>query len=807
MKVNFSKSGIFRIGSAVALTAVLAFPAAAEILTPEAALSRAMSEAGSGISVKSALPSATADATELVYTVSLKDNRSALYVFAKEKTKGFAILSASDRAAAVLGYSDNSEFDPGNIPPNMKEWLDSYAEAIAAIESSEYDADARYVVKSGADKKAISPMITTRWNQNTPYNDRTPLYNGKRSVTGCLATAEAQVLNYNKYPEKATGTITYKWTAGNTNLSCNFDTIPLKWDLMLDSYTNNSGSAEERLAVADLMLACGMASQMNYTSNESGATSLNGAKGLYQYMGCTQAGIVLGSWYAPDDLEDFVYDYISTRGPLVYCGQSDTGGHAFVCDGYSEDGYFHFNWGWGGMSDGYFRLNALNPGSQGIGGTSSGYNSVQQLMVGLHKPVPDEEWSPIMAADAGAFVTSDWNTVLGDTVMFETAEEGGGFWNFSMAPVEVTYGAKFVRNATEEVTYVPCYGIIDRTLESFRGWRNYPFIIPKDLAEGTYSIYAAYKIKGKEWKEFVVEQSAQTFTLATVRGDSILFEKPTPADIIVSDIDFETATIAGGGFRLKAKIQGTGDRKFFGTIAPVLGEFYGEDFINDFQGTSMAINAKPGIEDSFTYTGTFTNTRLKGKYTMVFIVVETGKIVSEPIEVTINPYPGEASPATTDAEIIDASAVDPQNLRVKATVTSNTGYFSTNIYLAVGTLSVDNKFSVIQRFVSPIYYILPGESETVTFGGAMASAEEGEVYAAQLQYYNPKTRKYIPFSDYMTFAIGKSNGVEDVTVDEDANAPAEYFTITGARVSAENLVPGTYIVRKGTKTSKIIIRE
>lgn len=791
-----SKTYISTLSAVACLLASVSAPAA--ILKPEAALERALDRGGRRMKA----PSTLTRSSRLLYTVDDSLAVPTVYVFGNpdRDTGGYAIVSASDIAEGLLGFSDTGTFDPTDIPVNMKSWLESYAAQISAAENA--GIRPAYYTTSSSDFSPIAPMISTTWNQNSPYNNRCPIHLNRRSVTGCLATAEAQVLNYHKFPDKASGSISYKWTAGGGNLECNFDTIPLDWDLMLDNYEKTTPTDAQKTAVANLMLACGMASQMNYSSGQSGATSLNGAQGLYTYMGCSQAGIVLTDWMNPDQLNEFVYDYISTRGPLVYCGQSKSGGHAFVCDGYRGDGYFHFNWGWGGLSDGYFKLNALNPGSQGIGGSTSGYNSNQQLIVGLHRPCTPEEWDPVIAADGGSAIDSEWNTVLGDTVMISSPDESGGFWNFSMAPTIVTFGARFVRNATGEEIFQPCYGIIDRELPSMRGWKSYPIVIPENLAEGTYSIYPAYRTGNRPCRDFLIYQDAQTYTLATVRNDSILFEKPRPADIEISDIEFTTPTYAGGGFSLTAKVVGTGDRKFYGSVALVLGEFYDTDFVSDFQAANVVISAAPGVSESFTYAATFTNQRLKGKYTLVFIVPETGKIISEPIEVNIEPFTGNPTPVTTDAVIINANATDPQDIRVKATVKSEKGYFSSNFYLAVGT--VDNDvFNPIQRYESPVYYILPGESSEISFGGAIA-ASEGEIYTAQLQYYDTTTRRYVQIGDDMTFTIGKpqASGVENIT---SPDTPIEYYSIDGKAIGNSRPRHGLYLRRQGKVTAKIIL--
>lgn len=782
----------------VSLT-VTALTATAERFTPEQALERALQTPGTEIRALGVTAT-----PQLVMTVTdTAGEDAAAYVFVDngEARRGFVVVSASGLTAPVLGYSGTAQFDKDNLPPNFMEWMQGYAREIADIESGARRVLPKIIRRADTERVAIEPMVMTRWNQSEPYNNRCPEINGRRAVTGCMATAQAQVLNYCKYPQKLNGSISYTTTTARLKIDVSFDTIALDWDNMLNVYDKTSPEVSNQ-AVANLMYACGVASQMNYTPSASGASSPNSVRGMYNYFGFKDVGMLLGDWMNIDELEDYVYAYLTNHGPLLYCGQGGSGGHAFVCDGYSKDGYFHFNWGWGGLSDGYFRLNALDPGSQGIGGGSSGYNTYQQLLPGLHKPGDRKDFVPVCAADMGARISEEWNTVLGDTVMFEPADEDGGFWNFSADTLSVTFGARITRNATGESTYVACYGIKNYPLTFLRGWSGYPIIIPEQMEEGTYTIVPAYKNADGDWRDFYQDQNYQTSTLATVAGDSIKFEKPKPADILISNIEFETPCYAGGGFMLTADVIATGDRSFYGNVSLILGEYYGDDFVSDFQATSSAINARPFEATSFKYAADFTNTRLKGTYQLVFVNTETGVIVSEPIEVTIKPYPGEAIPEVVKAEIENAMAVDPNNVVVKADILSPGGYFSKSLYLSLGTLDGDN-FELINRITSPVYYIEPGKSLEVSFSGAIAG-QEGETFIARLEYYDAKTRMYIQIGEDMPFRIGGA-GVGTVLSDDD-NAPVRYFDLQGREVDANRLESGVYLLKQGSRVSKTVVR-
>ena len=146
--------------------------------------------------------------------------------------------------------------------------------------------------------------------------------------------------------------------------------------------TNNYGSSSSQVqkeAVATLMYHCGVSVDMNYGPS-SGAVSSKVPSSLVEYFRYapsatykTKESYTLDQWVA------LLKSELDESRPLFYAGnymdnEGNTGGHAFVCDGYRSDDYFHFNWGWGGSRDGYFAIGALNPGGGNTGSGSGTYN-------------------------------------------------------------------------------------------------------------------------------------------------------------------------------------------------------------------------------------------------------------------------------------------------------------------------------------------------------------------------------------------------------------------------------------------------
>ena len=317
-----------------------------------------------------------------------------LHLFNLEDGNGFVIVSNDDRTDAILGYSDEGTLDPENMPDNMRAWLHGYADQIKWMD--EHGITAKASRRAGV-KTDIAPLMVTKWNQGTPYNNlvnTTDYFTYTGAVTGCVATAMAQVMYYTAKKAGVPSSVTLKATDEyDTSYGKTIPVVPagtvLNWSKMLPEYTAGSYTDEEATAVATLMQACGASVHMDYANSASGGSSafagdVPGA--LINYFGYKNTTkYVDRSSYTYANWIDMLYHELSVGRPVFYSGQSTGGGHAFVCDGYEYEDYFHINWGWGGKSDGYFKLSALDPDEQGIGGSSStdGYHLGQGAIVGI----------------------------------------------------------------------------------------------------------------------------------------------------------------------------------------------------------------------------------------------------------------------------------------------------------------------------------------------------------------------------------------------------------------------------------------
>lgn len=304
------------------------------------------------------------------------------YVFDRGDSEGFVIVSGDDQTISVLGYCESGSFDYDQLPPALQEWLDDYAAQLARIQ-----AGAPVISDVIPTHPRVEPMMKSKWSQGDPYNRLCPLDGGSRSVTGCVATAFAQLLYYNReksVTETQAAIPAYDtWTKG-----IHVDGIaagaPIDWDHMVDTY----GSATElqKTAVAQLMLYCGVAVKMDYTSGSSGAQSYEVYNAIRNYFGY---GSKVKYYSASDITSDaewdrIVYAEMAAGRPIYISGANSSAGHAFIAHGYDGNLRYYINWGWGGQSDGWYYLTNLTPGDgQGIGGSASGYNGWREVVVGI----------------------------------------------------------------------------------------------------------------------------------------------------------------------------------------------------------------------------------------------------------------------------------------------------------------------------------------------------------------------------------------------------------------------------------------
>lgn len=637
------------------LAAGTIIPASAASLTPEQALAR----------FSAIQPQRVASANNLsANNLKLQSTVGNLYIFSTGK--GFVVLPNEDTAPALLGYSDSGELDLQSNP-SLSEWFDFYNRQLNYLKNHPEDKEALKV--SHKSRQEISPLLKTEWNQEYPYNLLCPKVDGHETVTGCVATAMAQVMKYHNYPEHGKGTHSYMWRPGEEELSFNYDSIPFQWNLMENVYDKES-SNEARHAVAELMLGCGISVDMHYEPGGSGAATVMMGEALIDIFGYSKSlWMPNRAYYGYEEWEEMIYSNLAEGLPVLYSGAGTDGGHQFVCDGYSSDGYFHFNWGWGGLSNGYFLLTALNPDHLGVGGGAGGFNTSQVATLGV-RPGTDSDKPVYFFYNTDSFF-SDVTTVKEG----EPFRCGGQYFNFSLftMPAGSRLGLKFLSESTNAAYFAEGPGVEGYHPDDGRNDLQVRF--PK-LADGTYEITPVLKVDDK-WSSVRIPVGQPQMIVADVKDGVATIENQKPASIFVTDIDIPEKIYRNHEFPMTFTVENIGDAEFYSTITPTLLDSKGDIVSKStFRPVDILIGEKEDIKD---YVGKFSpikdHSLAPGAYTMVFRD-EAGKTVSDPIVVNLEVNDDKTEIKVTDLDVEDKEEIkDPSKVKINFNVECVSGVY------------------------------------------------------------------------------------------------------------------------------------
>ena len=317
--------------------------------------------------------------------ISVAADRSApdYYAFNVANSEGFVIVAGDDRVKPILAYSTTGKFDPNNMSEGFAFTLNGFREEIQYVRehnlvaTPDIVAEWNAVTKTGSlnrsreTRAVVEPLCQTLWNQNYPWNSQCPEDpegSGGYVYAGCVATAMGQVMKFWDWPAQGTGSHSYN-PSGYAQQSANFGQTEYHFELMplvLDSTSTD----EEIFYIAQLLHHLGISVDMQYSGQGSGAYGFVVPTALHSYFRYnsdeheTNYGSFFPGWgYTNEEWAQALKDGgLDEHLPLFYTGSDDggAGGHAFVCDGYDENDYFHFNWGWSGRDDAWCPIGALN---------------------------------------------------------------------------------------------------------------------------------------------------------------------------------------------------------------------------------------------------------------------------------------------------------------------------------------------------------------------------------------------------------------------------------------------------------------
>lgn len=514
------------------MTAMSAMASPVDVMSAKATAQKyLLSQPGKGN-----LMSTGADGLRLIYEEKSAVNtaNAAFYIF--NSKNGFVVVSGDDRARDILAYGDRP-LDLNRMPENMKFWLSTYKRQIEYLhEHPGLVVDKQEFGKSlrGA---SVAPMLTAEWDQDAPYYNHCPKYNGSYCLTGCPATSLSMVFYYWKYPYDETPAV-----EGYINDSYGFQVealppITFDWDNMLDKYTGSYNTAQAD-AVAWLMRYVGQAEHMDYTPSASGAMGediLRAVK-FYGYDEETARlefktrtddyGTDTAVYYTDDEWADLLQTELAEGRPVVYCAYDYSSwwgwsGHAFNVDGYNANSNtYHVNWGWSGDGNGDFALNAFS---------SDGYtfNIEQQMIMGIQPPVlgPTIKASP-STVNIEAYVEQSATATftvkgqeLSDAITLTLNDESGSFSidasSVALAEQEagkvitVTYAPQASGTDTATIT-LSSPGVDDKTItiNGIATLETYlPVMLPADEAFINLTQFRA------DWTDETADKYVDSYTL------------------------------------------------------------------------------------------------------------------------------------------------------------------------------------------------------------------------------------------------------------------------------------------------------
>ena len=570
--------------------------------------------------------------------VSSSAAKTPYYIF-ENVAGGFVIVAGDDVAYPILGYSNDATLNPEKMPSNVAAWLSNYASEIqSAVDSGFVQAEEvkqawETLGSTSGAAVIVSPLILTKWNQSPYYNDMCPMdtKQNARTVVGCVATAMAQVLKYWEYPVVGNGSHSYSHAFGEQ--TANFGNTTYDWANMPLELTATSTDVQ-KAAVAQLMYHCGVSVEMDYGVSSSGAFTISSKSNsthcaeyaFREYWGYkpTLQGLQK-SKYTDKDWKQMLKDDLKAGRPVIYSGYGE-GGHCFVCDGYDEDEYFHFNWGWGGLYDGYFKLNALAPGTGGIGSGGGSYNDDQQAIFGL-EPLKsldnDETTKELQLASTVSISSSEIAYKEGFSISASVKNTGSANFNGDLGLALYDSGLELLTVMDAKSTTIAAGGTVACTFGT-EGW--------SELVAGLYYAAIYSKTASGEWSA-IGNGVARNMVQFRIKTDPCAGNKVYECDF-ESDLlgwNFAKAPGINSGFVVGTAMKYQGEKALY--TSPDGGATMGYAKENDKGYVSVAY--KKIYFESGSYSMTYRYIR---NITYLDVDQDDMRIAIIPAENTIEPY-------------------------------------------------------------------------------------------------------------------------------------------------------------------------
>lgn len=744
----------------------------------------------------------------LVHTQkSLGEDKALYYVFGTHQNDGFVIASADERANAILGYTENGTYEQSLTIPAFREWVDGCKEAmqrlcsteVAAVTSSYIpedipdqvviDADGtisltipgRHYSQAATLPASVEPLLEgINWDQNEPYNRMTPMIPGRNAhcATGCVATAMAQIMKYYEWPKQGTGSASYTSDGVIKGvLEADFSQSVYDWDNMLGEY-NGDYTDEQAYAVAKLMSDVGIATRMDY-GPQSGASQQWSNYALATYFGYNKGlELCMREFFDYAEWNNLIKQELAASHPVCMGGISPSGGHRFVLDGYDEDEMYHVNWGWGGMSNGYYDINFMRPHKQGTGGCEGGFPGFQRIIINCF---PDKEGTSVAHAQ---MVVEEELILIEETIYCNISNYGLGAYTGQLGVVAVV---------DNEIV-----GDAFLSIDEFAFGRQSRFKVGIDnleidkekLADGKKClVYPACYIEGEGYRVPLSKVAFQPYLMLSLDADGKFVSESNPKDNATLKCDSLVLTRDYAGFSVKATATLTNamdcptfDRKVCMII-------WDENHNRVSLGSNFAF-----LDPGETRELVFTCNPDKGKvfesgkpYTVELIYESQYKnqvIPGSNKTITLKDTGGEPVLAFSDYAI-DKTVIGPEEyLGVTFDIKNTGGFYVEQFYVFVLKEGGDGN----SLMVFPVFETDLPTGTTTYENASIINLPEGNYYC--IVCYK-KDGKWVVLTNDLTFTIkDPASAISNVT--EDADTSGQYYDLQGRRV--DNPAKGIYIL-------------
>lgn len=681
---------------------------------------------------------------------------------------------------ALAGYSDSGSFDPVAIPPALDALLREAAREASATGNFSYT--------------PVAPLLgEIAFDQTEPYNNLCPTYVGAyRSATGCVATAMSQIMRLHKYPEHGYGSNSYdpEFYPSMGTISLDFTQSIYDWDNILPNYSVADYTEAQAAAVARLLYDAGVAVNMNY-GPQSGANNEDWPRALVTHFGYDK-GVALRRrpYYTSREWLDMIHAELEAGRPVYAGGFAESGGHAFVFDGMDADGFLHVNWGWSGMSDGYFSLNLLTPPTQGTGGANGGFNTRQVIVTGIRPPVEGSEaaisllCTEALRAPRSASRAVPFDVRLGGSVTNVGWQDATVDFLLLLADSEGNVLATFPGN---ENTGISLGG-------NFRGVTFPAVSIDSSVPDGSYILCAAARNHGGSHVEKICDTDLAFPHRLNVKieGEAISFASPEFFALTCASPAVEGRIYSKTKCLIRAEVTNEGGSHYHGHLRPVLLDPATKKRVEVAEG--VLVDIAPGATESVETTATFSVPA--GDYLLSLYDDDT-TLVGNPLAVAVLPPAEKAIAVVTPPDFGDDDAVDPADMHASVEVRAEGGIFSGSL-----TLYIYEAGTIVTRCCLPPQFVqlADGETKSVTFTGTFENAVPGAEYDACL--VNADDLVYIQPRETGKTRI-RIAGTGSVSALGGETAAPRFFTLQGVELHSRPQ-SGPYIEIAGSKARKIL---